>query len=900
MNVESRISTIKKYGYCYNCLAISHSYKNCVSKFSCRKCHKKHNTLIHRESSFRPESTPEIPNVTSSNPENASSTALPTQSTNTNRQAYTTTIQSTKSSTQDPPNPSRKQIILGTAMVQIEHNGQRYSARALIDSGSEATFISRRLQRSLDIPTHSVSAQVTGLNNAVSATPTNICEITLCSPLNANYKLSAQAFILNSLTDNLPSYPIDPKQCLKNLGFTLADTQFHKPRPVDILIGSDIYPSILLNGVKRNILGSLLAQETEFGWILSGPITQPSQNSAIVSFHNKVNPESLLTRFWEVEEIPKESVVSKSDQICEEIFQKTTRRNPDGRYIVTLPFKEPDNIDIGQSRHIALAQFLRNERALLKKPEVKAEYDKAIMEYLELGQMKKVEYDPSGKATQYYLPHHAVIKPDRITTKLRVVFNASCPTSNHKSLNDVLHIGPTLQKDLVILITNWRLFQFVFNADIQKMYRQILVDPKHTRFQRILFRKSPEDTIEDFELQTVTFGINCAPYLAIRTLMKLADDIEETHPLAAKILRQEMYVDDVLAGTHDLTTAKSARDELISALKTPGFALRKWTSNDPHILKGLPQDHLLETETLNLSEPENTKTLGIRWNSKKDSFFFLVNPMEKKPAYTKREVLSAIAKLFDPAGWLSPIIITAKIIMQQIWLDKTDWDESLKPLTLHRWNSFVKDYDNINKIEIPSHQNISWHFNPPGAPHMGGLWEAGVKSLKTHLKKIAKLQKFTFEEFATLLTRIESCLNSRPISPISDDSTSLEPLTPGHFLIGTPLLTPAEPNLEDANLSIVNRWQKLKILYQHICKRWKEEYLKELHKRYKWKYPHRNVEVNDLVVIRNDNTSPNEWKLGRIQKVFPGLDHKTRVVEIRTAQGTVTRPITKIVILNTE
>ncbi|XP_050340994.1 uncharacterized protein LOC126767586 [Bactrocera neohumeralis] len=365
MNVESRISTIKKKGYCYNCLAISLSYKNCVSKFSCRKCHKKHNTLIHRESSFRPKSTPEIPNVTSSNPENASNTALPTQNTN-NRQAYTTTIQSSKSSTQDPLNPSRKQILLGTAMVQIEHNGQRYSARALIDSGSEATFISRRLQRSLDIPTHS---------------------------------LSAQSFILNSLTDNLPSYPIDQKQCLKNLGFTLADTQFHKPRSVDMLIGSDIYLSILLNGVKRNILGSLLAQETEFGWI-SGPITQPSQNSAIVSFHIKMNPENLLTRFWEVEEVPKESVVSKSDQICEEIFQKTTRRNSDGRYIVTLPFKEPDSTDIGYFRHIVLAQFLRNERALLKKPEMKAEYDKAIMEYLELGQMKKVEYDRYGKAIQ--------------------------------------------------------------------------------------------------------------------------------------------------------------------------------------------------------------------------------------------------------------------------------------------------------------------------------------------------------------------------------------------------------------------------------------------------------------------------------------------------------------------
>ncbi|XP_054091244.1 uncharacterized protein LOC128922882 [Zeugodacus cucurbitae] len=437
-----------------------------------------------------------------------------------------------------------------------------------------------------------------------------------------------------------------------------------------------------------------------------------------------MNPEYLLTRFWEVEEIPKDSIITTSDKFCEENYEKTTRRSSDGRYVVTLPFKEPTNIDIGQSRHIALAQFLRNEKSLLKRPDVKAEYDKTIMEYLELGHMKRVKNGSTDKATQYYLPHHAVIKPDRITTKLRVVFNASCPTSNHKSLNDILHIGPTLQKDLVILITNWRLFQFVFNADIQKMYRQILVDPNHTQFQRILFRKTPEDTIEDFELQTVTFGINCAPYLAIRTLIKLADDVQKTHPLAAKILRQEMYVDDVLAGTHDITTAKSARDELISALEFPGFTLRKWTSNHAHILKGLPPDHLLDTETLNLSEPQNTKTLGIRWNSKKDIFFFLVDPMEKRPAYTKREVLSAIAKLFDPAGWLSPIIISAKIIMQQIWLDKTDWDESLKPLTLHRWNSFVKEFENINQIEIPR-----WtHFSPSAIIEFHGFSDASEKA----------------------------------------------------------------------------------------------------------------------------------------------------------------------------
>ncbi|XP_049315855.1 uncharacterized protein LOC125779258 [Bactrocera dorsalis] len=347
-----------------------------------------------------------------------------------------------------------------------------------------------------------------------------------------------------------------------------------------------------------------------------------------------MTPDKLLTQFWEVEEVPRKPLPSTSDIVCEQIYKNTTHRNSDGRYVVTLPFKTPENIELGNSRHIALAQFLRNEKSLSRKPEIKAEYDKAINEYLELGHMTKVEYDPADNTKTYYLPHHAVIKPDRITTQLRVVFNASCPTSNRNSLNDVLHTGPTLQADLVILVVKWRMFQIVFNADIQKMYRQILVESRHTPFQRILFRKSSNDPIEDFELQTVTFGINCAPFLAIRTLLKLADDVQGTHPLAAEILRNGMYVDDVLAGAHDVPTAILARDELTSSLKSAGFALRKWTSNDPKVLSGIPQEHLLDTNSLSLPESNNTKTLGIRWNAKKDAFFFLINPIQDKTAYT--------------------------------------------------------------------------------------------------------------------------------------------------------------------------------------------------------------------------------------------------------------------------
>ncbi|XP_046865641.1 uncharacterized protein LOC124459904 [Drosophila willistoni] len=137
------------------------------------------------------------------------------------------------------------------------------------------------------------------------------------------------------------------------------------------------------------------------------------------------------------------------------------------------------------SRPGALAQFLKNESRLLKNIPAKTEYDAVIQEYLDLGHMRQVPFD--GTNNNFYLPHHAVFKPDSTTTKVRVVFNASSKSTNGVSLNDILYPGPVLQSDLTTQILKWRFFRVVFNADITKMYRQIMVDQIHTPFQRILF-----------------------------------------------------------------------------------------------------------------------------------------------------------------------------------------------------------------------------------------------------------------------------------------------------------------------------------------------------------------------------------------------------------------------------
>lgn len=142
-------------------------------------------------------------------------------------------------------------------------------------------------------------------------------------------------------------------------------------------------------------------------------------------------------------------------------------------------------------------------------------------------------------------------------------------------------------------------------------------------------------------------------------------------------------------------------------------------------------------------------------------------------------------------------------------------------------------------------QGFEWKFIPPHAPHMGGLWEAAVKSFKFHLKRIAGAYKFNFEEFFTILAYIEGILNSRPISAISEDPSDLTALTPGHFLRGAPIIAFPEPGVE--NISLINRWEKLKVINHQLAIRWKEYYLKSLHRRYKWKTSLPNLQVNDLV-----------------------------------------------------
>ncbi|KAK9502520.1 hypothetical protein O3M35_011289 [Rhynocoris fuscipes] len=545
-----------------------------------------------------------------------------------------------------------------------------------------------------------------------------------------------------------------------------ADPQCTISWDVDLLIGNDVLPLLLQPGIVPLTSRSPAAFNTTLGWVLYGPfdsrppapkqvrfapgtIFQTEQNHKTAEHHSTSvdsskaavvvdpmpendnadvttspivlsNSESIslalaplqqtdyddeelvniVRRFWEIDRVPDILPFTPEERKCEEIYTQSVSRTASGRYIVPLPFHSHE---LGVSCGTATRQFLRLEQRLLRQPDLYAAYREFMRDYLESKHMEPV--DPNTEPPEYepyYIPHHAVHRPDDPPTKLRVVFNASCPSSNGKSLNSLLHVGPKLQADISTLLLRFRTHRYVFTADIRQMYRQILVDRSQRDYQRILWRFSSDAPITHFRLNTVTYGVTSAPYLALRTLHQLAADEGDKYPLAKTALSNEIYVDDLLTGCASISDALHLRQELQELLMAGGFELRKWASNHPTLLQDIPPDHcrqMVSEDPLLLDRDPIIKILGLGWNPASDNFFYAVRLSEA--ANTKRTVLSQMARIFDPLGWLTPITFTAKLFFRKICRLTLDWDQPLPDDIAIAWKEFQDRLPDISQIQVP-------------------------------------------------------------------------------------------------------------------------------------------------------------------------------------------------------
>uniref|UniRef100_A0A8D9ARL7 Integrase catalytic domain-containing protein n=1 Tax=Cacopsylla melanoneura TaxID=428564 RepID=A0A8D9ARL7_9HEMI len=672
MNVAQRIETIKSQRRCFNCLG-NHHKSACRSKGRCQTCKKSHHTLIHEDmndylqakSTRHDKSTPAVQNVSVS------------MSTSQHRDCST--------------------IMLGTASATIlDSSHQPVPVRILIDPGSQVSCITNDCVQRLGLKRYRCGVSISGIGD--NGVPNNQGAVTCTLATSKQVVISenVQAIVLSRISSTTPSVPISHEVIKRFSNLSLADPDFHKPGPIDFLIGAELYCKILCP--HSVIPGEPTAINTTLGWIILGraPIEIPhaSMNSFLIQ---SPSLETIMNRFWEIEEVEPPLIQDPDDIKCEEHFQKTHYRDVTGRYIVALPFHgDPAHLDT--NRQTALRQYANLEKRLDKNSPLKKEYNDFFSDYCAQGHMT-----PAPSDSRYVIPHHSVVKLTSSTTRVRAVFNASASSSHGQSLNNLLMKGPKLQKDICEIILNLRGYRIVVCADVRQMYRQILIRPEDRKYQHIFWRSTEDAPITEYELATVTYGVTPSAFQAQRVLQQLVHDDGASFPLASRAILNETYIDDILSGADDLSQALQLKEELITLLSRGSFELRKWASNSQELLKTVPHEHC--EVPLRQNEESTFKILGLHWQSTTDSFAYHVADIN--PTITKRSILSNVARMFDPLGWLSPVLFWAKHLLQCLWLSNLSWDDPLPPDFSDHWKRFSAQLPSLEELRIPRYIEIS-------------------------------------------------------------------------------------------------------------------------------------------------------------------------------------------------
>ncbi|XP_060801124.1 uncharacterized protein LOC132901919 [Amyelois transitella] len=509
-----------------------------------------------------------------------------------------------------------KQVLLATALLKAQtKTGEFQLIRALIDQGSQASFITESAVQFLRLKKIPVKGIISCLGNSKTVNATHMVITNIQSRIDPHFVIQIHAYVLNNITSYLPETKVESLDWLDIKDINLADPQFNTPNRIDMLLGADIFSCILKEGMRKNPIGNLVAQSTSLGWILSGVVETTGKckpvNISISSMHVRVNDDEILKKFWEIEEQqPRLSKLpTEEEQRCEEFFRATTTRTELGRYVVSLPFKTEEPFCTGgNSRHIAIKRLEALEKKLDKDNDLKNKYIEVINEYLKLDHMRPVKETDDMTEFAVYLPHHAVVRNDKSTSKVRVVFNASSPNNKGVSLNDTLMVGPTLQADLRHIIMRWRLHPIALVADIIKMYRQVRINENDAIYQRIVWRNKPEDEIKDYELVTVTFGTASVPFLAVRAMHQLAYDEGKHYPIAADNVLNNFYMDDLMSGCSTVQDGIELYTQLTQFLKKGGFQLQKWKSNDKDLQKQIETCEAEEKREWKENENVDTST----------------------------------------------------------------------------------------------------------------------------------------------------------------------------------------------------------------------------------------------------------------------------------------------------
>lgn len=721
LNISDRFSEIKKINACTNCLRKGHNNSECNSSL-CRLCNRRHHTLLHFPTTHSSQSQP-LSNIATSSQvklsdQNTHTTPLDSNNTNTNLSIVPVTVsnnhvstilenQNDISMTLNSHCIQQAYSLLSTALIYIyDSKNNPVLCRALLDNASQSHLMTMDLFRQLNLKPTKVNIPMLGINNTTSFI--SLSTMATIKSRFSNFKPELLFLVINEFPGkHVPQFDLDTSSFAIPEGINLADPDFYKASKVDVILGVNIFYKLLLSGQIITAPKQPDFQNTKLGWVIGGSLANNSYNNKIaVQCHlaqtNDQTLHNILETFWKIEDAEVKSVVySVEENMCETHFAETHTRDSRGNFIVKLPFKE-NALQLGDSQQLAIQRFKGLERKLSKNPQLKTDYCKFINEYLDLGHMRLLNNSDLNKPEHFYLPHHCVLKESSVTTKLRVVFDGSAKTTSNVSLNNILMVGPNIQQDMFSIMTRFRIRKICVTADIAKMYRCVKVADEDQNFQRIIWRFNNDEPLQHYKLTTVTYGLGPSSFLATRCLKQLALDNKDKHPQASKSILGDFYVDDYICTSDNIDDAFQLITEVRDILCSAGFDLRQWNSNNQTLLNLISNSKNTKMSEYVLKDPQNNKTLGLIWNPDTDKFKIVTNNRHST-LFTKRIILSIVGQIFDVLGLIGPVILRAKVFLQELWKQHIDWDEEIPCDLLNKWLAFYKNLHVLNNLRVPRH-----------------------------------------------------------------------------------------------------------------------------------------------------------------------------------------------------
>lgn len=724
--VENRKGFARNNRLCFGCLGSGHVSKRCNKRKQCNICQKYHPTSLHGDL--------RNPNTSNTTPSpSASSIDKPaTKDVKPERfssQTGTVFMSNTESS-------AKSSMIVPVYVSHVDTPSEEVLVYALLDTQSDTTFILSDTYRKLGLSGTDVKLSLSTMfaeNQIVDS-----CKVKglIVRGFDSSVRIPLPTvFTRDVMPANRSHIPTsDMARHWHHLN-RIADKLLPIQNcDIGLLIGYNCPRALIPREVIPSLKDGPYGQRTDLGWGIVGIVDSTrndddqldsighshrvltfevpkevsnANDRFIVSMRSKVKEiisPSDLTRMFEMDFIEHknyERPLSHDDRKFLTTLQEGIHVN-DSHYEMPLPFRAgppnlPNNKCIAIQRLAYLKKRLRNDATYAD------HYQTFMNNIIRNGFAERVPENELNQDSgqEWYIPHHGIYHPQK-PGKLRVVYDCSARYMG-QSLNDHLLQGPDLTNSLIGLLCRFRKESIAVVCDIEQMFHQFKVNTEHRNYLKFLWFEDGDLTRVpvEYRMSVHLFGAVSSPGCANFGLKQLANDYEaDFGQEVANFIKRDFYVDDGLKSLSSVEEAISLIKGSIEMCSKRGIRLHKLLSNSKEVLAQMPEKDCAKELNLNLSYETlpTTKTLGIQWCIELDAFQFRISLSSKPP--TRRGMLSTLSSVYDPLGVISPVILVAKQLLQEMCKDQIEWDSPLPDSVQMKWERWKRELLALESLKI--------------------------------------------------------------------------------------------------------------------------------------------------------------------------------------------------------